>query len=44
MNKRKVIDLLNMISKGEEIPKKIKFNGNIYEISNLENFKTIERT
>ena len=26
MNKIKVIDLLNMISKGEEVPKKIKYN------------------
>lgn len=26
MNKIKIIDLLNMISKGEEVPKKIRFN------------------
>ena len=26
MNKIKIIDLLNMISKGEEVPKKIKYN------------------
>lgn len=29
--KIKIIDLLNKIANGEEIPKKIKFNGNIYE-------------
>ena len=27
----KIIDLLNMISKGEEVPKKIKYTGEIYE-------------
>ena len=31
MNKIKVIDLLNMISKGEEVPKKIKYQNYIYE-------------
>ena len=31
MNKIKVIDLLNMISKGEEVPKKILLNGIIFE-------------
>ena len=31
MNKIKVIDLLNMISKGEEVPEKIKINNVIYE-------------
>ena len=31
MNKIKVIDLLNMISKGEKAPKKIKINNFIYE-------------
>lgn len=31
MNKIKVIDLLNMISKGEKAPKKIKINNVIYE-------------
>lgn len=30
MNKIKVIDLLNMISKGKEVPKKIKFYGKYY--------------
>ena len=30
MNKIKIIDLLNMISKGEELPKKIKWNNKIY--------------
>lgn len=30
MNKIKVIDLLNMISKGEEVPEKIKYNDRIY--------------
>ena len=30
MNKIKVIDLLNMISKGEEVPKKIKVGNKIY--------------
>lgn len=29
MNKIKIIDLLNMISKGEEVPKKIKYKNNI---------------
>ena len=31
MNKIKVIDLLNMISKGEEMPKKILLNGIVFE-------------
>ena len=31
MNKIKVIDLLNMISKGEEVPRKIKIKNVIYE-------------
>ena len=31
----KVIDLLNMIAKGEEIPKKIKYKGIIYEYKHL---------
>ena len=31
MNKIKVIDLLNIISKGEEIPKKIKYKGYEFE-------------
>lgn len=30
MNKIKVIDLLNMISKGEEVPKKIKYKKDTY--------------
>ena len=30
MNKIKVIDLLNMISKGEEVPKKIKYEKDTY--------------
>ena len=30
MNKIKIIDLLNMISKGEEVPKKIKVGNKIY--------------
>lgn len=33
MNKIKVIDLLNMISKREEVPKKIKYEGEIYEFN-----------
>lgn len=33
MNKIKVIELLNMISKYEEVPKKIEFEGEIYEFS-----------
>lgn len=33
MNKIKVIDLLNMISKGEEVPKKIEYEGEIYEFN-----------
>ena len=33
MNKIKVIDLLNMISKGEEVPKKIKWENIIYAYS-----------
>lgn len=32
MNEIKVIDLLNMISKGEEVPKKIKYREMIYHI------------
>lgn len=35
MNKIKVIDLLNMISKGEEVPKKIKFGYQEYEYNDL---------
>ena len=31
MNKIRVIDLLNKIAKGEEVPKKIKYKNNIYE-------------
>lgn len=34
MNKIKVIDLLNMISKGEEIPKKVEYRGVIFENKN----------
>lgn len=30
MNKIRVIDLLNKIAKGEEVPKKIKYDGDIY--------------
>ena len=30
MNKIKVIDLLNKIAKGEEVPKKIKYNNTIF--------------
>jgi len=30
MNKIKIIDLLNMISKGEEVPKKIYYKGDIW--------------
>ena len=30
-SKAKLLDILNKIANGEEIPKKIKFNGNIYE-------------
>lgn len=33
MNKIKVIELLNMISKGEEVPKKIEYEGEIYEFN-----------
>ena len=31
MNKIRVIDLLNKIAKGEEVPKKIKYNKKVYE-------------
>lgn len=31
MNKIKIIDLLNMISKGEEVPKKIKYDNQVFE-------------
>lgn len=34
MKKIKIIDLLNMISKGEEVPKKIKYDCVIYEFNN----------
>lgn len=37
MSKIKIIDLLNMISKGEEVPKKIKYNKKIYEYSQKDN-------
>lgn len=30
MNKIKIIELLNMISRGEEVPKKIKYDDEIY--------------
>lgn len=33
MNKIKVIELLNMISKREEVPKKIEYEGEIYEFN-----------
>lgn len=36
MNKIKVIDLLNMISKGEEVPKKIRFENYFYIWRNVE--------
>ena len=32
----KIIDLLNMISKGEKVPKKIKYDGSIYKFNNLQ--------
>ena len=34
MNKIRVIDLLNKIAKGEEVPKKIKYRGIIYTFVN----------
>ena len=34
----KIIDLLNKIANGEEVPKKIKWQGQIYEYSNFERF------
>ena len=33
MNKIKIIDLINMISKGEEVPKKIKYNGEEFQFT-----------
>lgn len=39
MNKEiKIIDLLNMIAEGKEAPEKIKYNGKIYHIDDLEHF------
>ena len=34
----KIIDLLNKIATGEEVPKKIKWQGQIYEYSNFERY------
>lgn len=47
MNKIRVIDLLNKIAKGEEAPKKIKYDGDIYflesdEIFEFFTYKTID--
>ena len=36
----KVIDLLNKIAKGEEVPKKIKYDGEFYELSKLGYYNT----
>ena len=36
MNKIKVIDLLNMISKGEEVPKRIRLFGDEFKIEDNE--------
>ena len=33
----KIIDLLNRIANGEELPKKIKYEGDIWELNTLEN-------
>lgn len=40
MNKIRVIDLLNKIANGEEVPKKIKYNNKIYSVKGnaIENF------
>lgn len=45
--KIKIIDLLNKIAKGEEVPKKIKYDGDIYilesdEIFEAFTYKTID--
>ena len=44
MNKIKIIDLLNMISKGEEVPKKIRYEEYYYELKEYynENWKQWE--
>lgn len=34
MNKIRVIDLLNKIANGEEVPKKFRFNGYTYQLTN----------
>ena len=39
MNKIRVIDLLNKISNGEKIPKKIKYDGDIYILESDEIFE-----
>ena len=45
MNTIKIIDLLNKIANGEEVPKKIKYNNKIYEyyerLENIFNYKQI---
>lgn len=38
MNKMTVIQLLNKIANGEEVPKKIEYEGKIYHIDELEHF------
>lgn len=40
MNKIRIIDLFNMISKGEEVPKKIKYSNIIFEYN--EDYKNYE--
>ena len=41
----KIIDLLNMIAKGEEMPKRIKYNGEILEYNNAtQDYEGISKT
>ncbi len=46
MKKIKVIDLLNKIANGEEVPKKVKYEGDIYEYNNCDyqNYEDYETT
>lgn len=41
MNKIRVIDLLNMISKGEEVPKQIEYRANLYRLDEDKNYRDV---
>ena len=38
----KIIDLLNKIANGEEVPKKIKYDKNIYALNKYENYENVD--